>query len=81
LDPHISKGDISNILRATRKTGSVAWKKVFQKNPPESGAHIYYCYENGKLTRKPLWPWPMNDRIKELTGIDLTATILGLGGD
>jgi len=33
------------------------------------------------ITRKPLWPWPMNDRIKELTGIDLTATILGLGGD
>ena len=31
-------------------------------------------------TDKPLWPWPMNDRIKELKGIDVTATIQQLGG-
>jgi len=27
------------------------------------GASVLYRYENGKLTDKPLWPWPMNQRI------------------
>jgi len=79
LDPHISKGEISSILSIKGKKGATAWKRMLQREPPESGAHLYYRYENGKLTRKPLWPWPMNDRIKELTGIDFTATIFGLG--
>ncbi len=79
LDPIISKSNITNILRATDDQARVAWGKMLQRRPPEKGAHIYYRYENGKLTDKPLWPWPMNERIKELTGIDVTATIFGLG--
>jgi hypothetical protein len=27
------------------------------------GANLCYRYENGNLTDKPLWPWPMNQRI------------------
>jgi hypothetical protein len=50
------------------------------KGRPERGAHIYYRYVDGKLTDEPLWPWPMNQRIKELTGVDVTATILRLCG-
>jgi len=80
-EPHFGKGDVANILWVEGEEGPAAWRKMFNKEPPKRGAHLYYRYENGKLTRKPLWPWPMNDRIKELTGTDLTATILGMGGD
>jgi len=75
----IKMGEIANVLPAVNSVGSAVWSKVLQEGPPESGAHIYYRYENGKLTSKPLWPWPMNDRIEELKGIDVTATIFGLG--
>jgi hypothetical protein len=27
------------------------------------GANLCYAYEDGTLTNRPLWPWPMNDRI------------------
>ena len=43
-------------------------------------------YVDGELTTTPLWPWPMNDRIKEaraLAGrpvVDVTATIEALLG-
>lgn len=30
-------------------------------------------------TGQLMWPWPMNERIRELTGVDVTATILGAG--
>ena len=36
------------------------------------GANIIYEYENGQLTNKPLWPWPMEDRIKAEKGISVT---------
>ena len=72
-------GEIANVLAAVNGAGRAAWRKVLQEDPPESGAHIYCRYENGKFTDKPLWPWAMNDRIKELKGIDVTATIFGLG--
>lgn len=46
------------------------------KNAGESGedigANILYQYENGTLTSKRLWPWPMEDRIKSETGISVT---------
>jgi hypothetical protein len=74
----IKAGEITNVLAAVNGTDRAAWGKMLQENPPENGAHIYYRYENGKLTDKPIWPWPMNDRIKELKGIDVTATIFGL---
>ncbi|MBL7189221.1 MAG: hypothetical protein ISS70_23075 [Phycisphaerae bacterium] len=78
LNPGFGKGDISNIFRGAGTEGPAAWRGMFRKETPERGAHLYYRYENGKLTDKPLWPWPMNDRIRELTGMDLTATISGL---
>jgi len=53
---------------------------MLQKEPPEKGSHIYYRYENRQLTEESLWPWPMNERIKELKGIDVTAKIFALGG-
>ena len=31
------------------------------------GAQIACRYENGVLTNKPLWPWPMNERIRIAT--------------
>jgi hypothetical protein len=79
-EPQIRQGDITNILVAAHDDrGRAAWKAVFQPQPPKQGAHIYYCYEDCKLTDKPLWPWPMNERIKQLAGIDVTATVFGLG--
>ena len=46
----------------------------------ENGANIWFRYEDGQLTDKPLWPWPMNQRIKELTGVDVTRTVFELAG-
>jgi len=44
------------------------------------GADLWHRYENGVKTGEPLWPWPMNERIKELTGVDVTATVMELAG-
>jgi hypothetical protein len=50
------------------------------------GAKICYRYQNGTLTTQPLWPWPMNQRIKEalvMSGrstVDVTATIESIFG-
>jgi hypothetical protein len=59
------------------------------------GAQIQYRYVNGVLTNEPLWPWPMNERIKAAMivsgydrkggldgegGTDLTKTVFELGG-
>lgn len=51
------------------------------------GANVWYRYEDGKLTDKPLWPWPMNQRIIDamrLAGyddpVDVTRTVFELAG-
>jgi hypothetical protein len=36
------------------------------------GATIIYRYQDGVLTNQPLWPWPMEDRIKTETGMSVT---------
>lgn len=36
------------------------------------GANIIYRYQDGVLTNQPLWPWPMEDRIKAETGYSVT---------
>ena len=36
------------------------------------GATVLYRYVNGSLTSIPLWPWPMEDRIKAETGYSVT---------
>jgi hypothetical protein len=66
-----------------------------QVNGNVIGAQIKYKYVNGVLTNEPLWPWPMNDRIKQAMiqsgydkkggldgrgGTDLTKTVFELGG-
>jgi hypothetical protein len=33
------------------------------------GANLCFRYENGSVTTTPLWPWPMNERIKQATGM------------
>ncbi|MGE5278306.1 MAG: hypothetical protein ACM3SU_15015 [Acidobacteriota bacterium] len=52
----------------------------------KGGASLCYQYRDGVLTRTPLWPWPMNDRIKEAMvqagrePVDVTKTIESLFG-
>ena len=36
------------------------------------GASIIYRYQDGVITNQPLWPWPMEDRIKAETGMSVT---------
>jgi hypothetical protein len=36
-DPHLGKCDISNILRVAGEGSPAAWRKMFQKEPPERG--------------------------------------------
>ena len=50
------------------------------------GANLCYQYKDGNLTNQPLWPWPMNQRIKDAlvqsgrASVDVTATIQKLFG-
>jgi hypothetical protein len=50
------------------------------------GANLCYQYQNGNLTSQKLWPWPMNQRIKNAlvqsgrTSVDVTATIQNIFG-
>jgi hypothetical protein len=51
-----------------------------------SGANICYRYKEGTLTNEPLWPWPMNQRIKDAmvesgrAAVDVTKTIESMFG-
>lgn len=36
------------------------------------GADVLYRYQDGALTRSPLWPWPMEDRIRAEFGVSPT---------
>ena len=50
------------------------------------GANLCYCYMDGQLSSLPLWPWPMNERIKNAmiqsgrTPVDVTQTVEALLG-
>jgi hypothetical protein len=50
------------------------------------GANLCYRYQDGALTTTPLWPWPMNQRIKDAmvasgrSSVDVTATIESMFG-
>jgi hypothetical protein len=55
----------------------------YRKTSPPDGAQIKYRYQNGVLTSTPLWPWPMNQRIKEAmvsSGYDQEGGLDGNGG-
>jgi hypothetical protein len=51
-----------------------------------TGADLCYRYRDGVLTREPLWPWPMNERILKAMvdsgrePVDVTKTIESLFG-
>ena len=36
------------------------------------GAEVLLRYKDGIVTQEPLWPWPMEDRILNETGISVT---------
>lgn len=38
----------------------------------QMGAEVLYRYQDGELTNIPLWPWPMEERIFDETGISVT---------
>ena len=42
------------------------------ENGETIGADVLYRYQDGVLTNEPLWPWPMEDRIKAESGISVT---------
>jgi len=45
------------------------------------GAHIMWeVDEYGEDTAVPLWPWPMNQRIHDLIGVNVTREVFELGG-
>jgi hypothetical protein len=51
----------SNIIKAaTPGVFYFSGENIFNT---QRGAKICYRYENGQLTNKPLWPWPMEQRI------------------
>ncbi len=39
------------------------------------GARLTHRYVNGVLTSQPLWPWPMEQRVKDELGISVTNTM------
>ncbi len=42
------------------------------ENGADIGAQVLYCYQDGILSERPLWPWPMEDRIYRETGVSVT---------
>jgi hypothetical protein len=50
------------------------------------GANLCYQYRDGNLTSQPLWPWPMNQRIKDALvqsgrgPVDVNATVQSIFG-
>ncbi len=41
--------------------------------PAGPGARLEHRYVDGKLTDEPLWPWPMEERIRREMGISVTS--------
>ncbi len=44
------------------------------------GARLTHRYVDGELTDEPLWPWPMEERIKKEMGISVTEEITKIIG-
>jgi hypothetical protein len=47
---------------------------------PGPGARACLRYQDGTLTRTPLWPWPMDDRIKAALAWDGAPPLAGSAG-
>ena len=81
--------NLTSIGRSSRPNewGQINYEPVVNRRPSENvfdsgrGAQICTRYKDGLLTKKPLWPWPMNPRILEATdkysksSVDVTETI------
>jgi hypothetical protein len=94
---HSGSGNLLSATRYTAVGGGAAYQisstwhpaNIYQGSNPPSGsiytnptyAKICKRYVNGQLTNEPLWPWPMNQRIKEAmvqsgrAAVDVTQTI------
>ncbi len=90
---HVSGHDLTSIGSEQNAVGTGQFENLLVLDSPaplvadggnilqsEKGASIWFRYEDGVLTDVPLWPWPMNERIKELIGVDVTKTVFELGG-
>ncbi len=84
LGDQIGKGwQQANILRGRSATAYTEGSSVYVA---DQGANLCHQYVDGNLTDRPLWPWLMNQRIKEAmiqsgrAPLDVTATITQLFG-
>jgi len=73
-----------NILPGTSPSATYSGgENVFNAS---RGANLCYAYQDGGLTNQPLWPWPMNERIKAglaqsgRASVDVTALVQSLFG-
>jgi hypothetical protein len=73
----------SNAWSASSPSAYAPGENIFNTT---RGANLCYSYRDGNLTNQPLWPWPMNQRIKDAlvqsgrSPVDITATIQGFFG-
>lgn len=58
----------SNNVTATSNANLVALNSNIWDGTSTGGARVCYQYQDGKLTKTPLWPWPMDARIKAAMG-------------
>jgi len=72
-----------NVFQSGDPTGITTSSSIY---PGSQGANLCHAYVDGVLTDRPLWPWPMNQRIREAlvqsgrAPVDVTKTIQGIFG-
>ncbi len=73
----------SNVWSGSSPAAYASGENIFNTS---RGANLCYQYKDGNLTNQPLWPWPMNQRIKDAlvqsgrAPVDVTATMQRLFG-
>jgi hypothetical protein len=73
----------NNVWSGTSPAAYSSGENIFNTS---RGANLCYRYEKGNLTNKPLWPWPMNQRIRDAmvqsgrSSVDVTATVQSIFG-
>ena len=73
----------SNVFSGASPAAYSAGENIFNTT---RGANLCYQYKDGNLTNQPLWPWPMNQRIKDAlvqsgrSSVDINATIQSMFG-
>jgi len=98
IGANAGSGNIANNLLGISGSGGSCWGSAWSCTNVKSlssitGRNIWQevpgiCkrYVNGQLTSEPLWPWPMNQRIKDALvqsgrqAVDITATMESLLG-